>query len=286
MKIRHFLRQKLKKKKSIHYISNKKDLNFLDNHLSQSNIFGLDTEFDWRTTYFPKLSLIQISIEKHLFLIDCLKVNPEKVLKKYLENKSILKIFHSARSDTTVLSKCLNSKTKNVFDIQLAEKILSKGELKSYGKIVKKFFGVVLKKEETNSNWLRRPLSESQINYALDDVDYLLEIYNYQKKNLLKADLLKTVFLLSKKEANLGNQSLKKLRFKKQEKKLSNRSKDIFIWREELAESKNIPPAYIFKDKHLLKLSKIESTDILVKNKVMAIIGDTHLTEKFIYYFL
>lgn len=286
MKIRHFIRQKLKKKRSIHYVSNKKELNFLDKQLSQSTLFGLDTEFDWRTTYFPKLSLIQISIEKHLFLIDCLKVNPEKVLKKYLENKNILKIFHSARSDTTVLSKCLNSKTKNVFDIQLADKILSKGDVQAYGKIVKKFFGVLLKKGETNSNWLKRPLSENQINYALDDVDYLLEIYNYQKKNLVKSDLLKSAFLLSKKEADLGNQPLKKLRLKKNERKFSKRSKEIFMWREEIAELKNIPPAFIFKDRHLLKLSKIESTDTLVKNKVMAIIGDTYLTEKFIYYFL
>jgi ribonuclease D len=286
MKIRHFIRQKLKKKRSIHYVSNKKELNFLDKQLSQSTLFGLDTEFDWRTTYFPKLSLIQISIEKHLFLIDCLKVNPEKVLKKYLENKNILKIFHSARSDTTVLSKCLNSKTKNVFDIQLADKILSKGDVQAYGKIVKKFFGVLLKKGETNSNWLKRPLSENQINYALDDVDYLLEIYNYQKKNLVKLDLLKNAFLLSKKEADLGNQPLKKLRLKKNERKFSKRSKEIFMWREEIAELKNIPPAFIFKDRHLLKLSKIESTDTLVKNKVMAIIGDTYLTEKFIYYFL
>jgi len=286
MKLRYFIRQKLKKKKSIHYVSNKKELNFLDDHLSQNTIFGIDTEFDWRTTYFPKLSVIQISIQKHLFLIDCLKINPEKVLKKYLENKNILKIFHSVRSDTTVLSKCLNSKTKNVFDIQLADKILSKGEIKAYGKIVKKFFGIVLKKGETNSNWLKRPLSENQIDYALDDVDYLLEIFNYQKKSLIKSNSLKDVFLLSKKEAELGNQPLKKLRLKKQEKKLSKRNKEIFMWREELAESRDIPPAFIFKDKHLLKLSKIESKDTLSKNKVMTIIGDTDLTEKFMYSFL
>ena len=286
MRISSLIRYKLRKKKSIEFISDEFELNYLDKELCKCKMFGVDTEFDWRSTYFPKLSLIQISTLEKIFLIDCVKISPKVILKKYIQNKNYLKIFHSVRSDTTVLSKNLDLLTKNVFDIQVAEKLISSNEIKSYGKIVKKFFGVVLKKEETNSNWLRRPLSENQINYALDDVDYLLEIYNYQKKNLLKADLLKTVFLLSKKEADLGNQSLKKLRFKKQEKKLSNRSKDIFIWREELAESKNIPPAYIFKDKHLLKLSKIESTDILVKNKVMAIIGDTHLTEKFIYYFL
>ena len=77
----------------------------------------------------------------------------------------------------------MGSKTKNVFDIQIADKILSNGEIESYGKIVKKFFFVDLKKTETNSNWLKRPLTQDQVNYALEDVDYLLEIFYYQKKN-------------------------------------------------------------------------------------------------------
>ena len=53
-------------------------LDFLDEELSKTNIFGLDTEFDWRTTYFPKLSLIQITANSKLFLIDCLDVDASK----------------------------------------------------------------------------------------------------------------------------------------------------------------------------------------------------------------
>ena len=60
----------------------------------------------------------------------------EKFLKQIFEDKSILKIFHSVRSDTTVLSKNLNLITENVFDIQIAEKLILSDEIKSYGKIV------------------------------------------------------------------------------------------------------------------------------------------------------
>lgn len=279
-------RRALKKKRKINFVSNKKELNLLEIELSKNKIFALDTEFDWRTTYFPKLSLIQISLDGNLFLIDCLKVNPEKILKKYLENKNILKIFHSVRSDTTVLSKCLGCITKNVFDIQVADKILSNAEIQAYGKIVKKFFNITLKKTETNSNWLKRPLSNSQIEYALDDVDYLLEIYGYQKKMLIKIGQLKKTLSISANEASLGNESLKKLRLKKKEKKLSKRNKEIFLWREEIAETENVPPTFIFKDKFLQKLSIIKPEDIHAKTKIMTIIGDTDLTNRFIKTFL
>ena len=68
MKLRFFFRKKFRKKKSTHFISNKDDLSFLNIELSKSKVIGLDTEFDWRTTYFPNLSLIQIATEKKLFL--------------------------------------------------------------------------------------------------------------------------------------------------------------------------------------------------------------------------
>ena len=286
MNFTSIFRRVLKKRRKIYFITNKKELNFLDTELSKNKIFALDTEFDWRTTYFPKLSLIQISLDQNLFLIDCLKVNPKIILKKYLKKKNILKIFHSVRSDTTVLSKCLGCITNNVFDIQVADKILSNTEIQAYGKIVKKFFNISLKKTETNSNWLKRPLSDSQIKYALDDVDYLIEIYGYQKKMLKKVGLLKKVLAISANEASLGNESLKKLRLKKKEKKMSERNKEIFLWREEVAETENVPPTFIFKEKFLQKLSKIKSEDSQAKIKVMTIIGDTELTNKFIKIFL
>ena len=258
----------------------------MDIDLSESKIIGIDTEFDWRTTYFPILSLVQISTLNHLYLIDCLKVDPKIILKKYIENKNILKIFHSARSDTTVLSKCLECKAKNIFDIQVAEKFLENGESKAYGKIVKKYFGIDLKQSETNSNWLKRPLTENQISYAFEDVDFLIDIYYFQKKKLIRNELFEKVFQASKKEADLGNESLKKLRIEKKQKKLSNRNINIFKWREEIAEAQNVPPTYIFHDKYLNKLSKIDRNDNSSKKQIMTIIGDTELTEDFISKFL
>ena len=169
---------------------------------------------------------------------------------------------------------------------QVAEQKINGGEILNYAAIVKKYFSVSLDKSQTNSNWLKRPLSDEQIKYALDDIDFLIEIYNYQVKSLSKINLKNKAVLDSEKEANLGNQSLKKIRLKKIQKKFSKRNIEIFIWREDLAKEGNIPPAYIFKDKHLKKLSKIDPKDNQAKRKIMTIVGDTNLTENFISTFL
>ena len=286
MSIRSFFRRNLKKNKSKFIVDNSEVLDILDEELSRADIIGLDTEFDWRTTYFPKLSLIQIVANSKLFLIDCLKIDPSKVLKKYLESKNYLKIFHSVRSDATVLSKCLNIHSLNVFDIQVADQILSQSNIRSYGKIVKSFFGIELKKSETNSNWLKRPLTQNQIKYAFDDIDFLIEIYGYQKKKLTKIGILKQAFSKSEEEAVLGNSSLKKLRLKRHKNSLSKKDKKIFLWREEVAERENVPPAYIFKDKYIKHLSKIGIEDEFAKKKILKILGDSLTTENFMKRFL
>ena len=68
--------------------------------------------------------------------------------------------------------------------------------------------------------------------------------------------------------------------------KFTKRNIEIFVWREELAEEENIPPAFIFKDKNLKKLSNVKSNDDQAKKKIMTILGDTNFTENFINIFL
>ncbi len=233
--------------------------------LSLEKIIGIDTEFDWRNTYFPKLSLIQISTNKKIFLIDCLKLNSLFKFQSIFEDKNILKVFHAARSDATVLYCSADLKVFNCFDIQVAEKFLSKDDLKSYAKIVFKYLGTRIDKSETNSNWLRRPFTKNQINYAANDVRYLLKIYKKQKKDLEKMKAYLTVSNLTKREVSLGSQKLhiprlKKLKFQKKI------EKDLFMWRENMAMEKNVPPSYIFKDKYFKKILKIYYENISKDN--------------------
>tara|TARA_A100001011_G_C14298615_1_gene839679 strand:- start:989 stop:1837 length:849 start_codon:yes stop_codon:yes gene_type:complete len=244
------------KKNPIFYIDCESELNEILEELSLEKIIGIDTEFDWRSTYYPNLSLIQISTNKKILLIDCLKLNCLSKFKCIFENKKIIKVFHSIRSDVTVLSCRSDLRFTNCFDIQIAEKFLHGEDLKNYGKIVSEYLNLKIDKSETNSNWMKRPFSESQINYAANDVRFLIKIYAKQKKILEKKNAYFTVRDLTKKEVSLGSQKLHipRLRKLKSHKKIE---KDLFMWRENMAMEKNVPPSYIFKDKYFKKIIKI-----------------------------
>ena len=245
----------LKNKKTIYLVESEEDEEFVKESLEEEKYIGIDTEFNWRNTYFPELSLLQISTSSKILLIDCLKCKKLRFLNKILEDKTKVIVMHSSRSDTTVLNTNLKIKLNNCFDIQIAEKFINGGEIKNYGFIVAKYFGYELDKSETNSNWLKRPLTNKQLEYAADDVNFLIPIYKKQLKELKKLKKEKEVISEFRKETLLGNQELYISRLKRL-KKASKEERDIFLWREKHASEKNLPPSYIFEDKFLKKIVK------------------------------
>ena len=261
------------------FVDNKEDMKLMVSELDSENILAIDTEFDWRTTYHPKICLIQIASKNSIYIIDCLKINLKYLTKKLLSDSTKLLIFHSVRSDATVLSSALNVYVKNVYDIQIAEKKISKKDIQAYGEIVKKYCHIKIDKEETQSNWLRRPLSENQINYAANDVRYLIPIYFLQKKILnKKINLYSEVLKESEIQAEKGNEKLYKARLKR--KKMSSFEKKLFLWREKIAEEQNTPISYVFKDRKLKDLShSLKSRNLKMLTKIL---GDNYLAERLI----
>ena len=270
----------LTNKKTIYLIDSDNDINFLISSLENEEILGIDTEFDWRTTYFPTLSLLQIATKGKIFLIDCLQCKNLKNLKNIIEDQDRLIIFHSARSDATVLFTNLHIKVKNVFDIQIAEKIIHGGDIKNYASIVKTYLNISLNKSETNSNWLKRPFTKSQIDYAANDVRFLIKIYNKQKRILEKKNAYFTVKDLTKREVSSGSQKLyiPRLRKFKSQNKIE---KDLFMWRENMAMERNVPPSYIFKDKYFKKILKAYDEDIS-KDTIYEILNNEKLANNLI----
>ena len=251
------IRKFTKKNKKIYFISDSSDFQILNKSLNENTVLSIDTEFDWRNTYFPNLSLLQIGFSNEIYIIDCLACNPTNLVKEFLESISHLKIFHSSRSDATILSKCLGVKTFNCFDIQQGEKIIRRTEIEGYASIVKRYFHTNLDKSQTKSNWLKRPLSLEQIEYAANDVDYLLEIYHIQRKLLDRKNKLQEAINLTNKEVDLGNEDLSNSRIRKIKKKYSKEYLSIFLWREKVAIQENLPPKKILKDENIKKLIHI-----------------------------
>ena len=248
--------------KNTSYINNPKEFQIAVHDIASQKFIGVDTEFTWRDTYLPKLSLIQISTTKNIYLFDYLALKNLEPLKDIFENTLIQKIFHSARGDISVLKTSQDWNIENIFDTQLAESILRNKihDQLSYKKLVKKYFFNDLSKNETNSNWHVRPLSQSQIKYAAEDVNFLIELMNIQSKLLYKHKALDQFKELCSKEKDLGETEfciLRLNRYQKKHKNISALEKEIFIWRENEALNHNIPTNDICKEKNIKLISSL-----------------------------
>ncbi len=138
---------------------------------------GMDTEFIRERTYWPQLALVQLAIGEHILLIDPLAPGMADALRPLLTNPGVLKVMHSASEDLVALSHDCGALPAPLFDTQIAAALCGIGSGMGYQKLVLELTGVALAKGETRSDWLRRPLSASQLEYAADDVVHLGEFH-------------------------------------------------------------------------------------------------------------
>ena len=139
---------------------------------------GLDTEFVRERTYWPQLALVQMAIGNEILLIDPLAPGIAEALRPLLADPSVLKVMHSASEDLVALSHDCGVLPTPLFDTQIAAALCGIGGGMGYQKLVQEITGVALAKGETRSDWLRRPLSDSQLEYAADDVVHLGAIHH------------------------------------------------------------------------------------------------------------
>ena len=139
---------------------------------------GLDTEFIRERTYWPQLALVQMAVGDEVLLIDPLIPGMNEALAQWLADTSILKIMHSASEDLVTFKVACGVLPRPLFDTQIGAALAGIGGGMGYQKLVTAITGVTLPKGETRSDWMRRPLSEAQLQYAADDVEYLFALHD------------------------------------------------------------------------------------------------------------
>lgn len=162
---------------NMQFIESSESLKTFCASLSDADYLAIDTEFVRDKTYYPLLCLIQIASNDALACIDPLKVDDLSPLTDILLNPKIRKIFHAARQDLEVLYITLKCIPSPVFDTQLAATLLGLGDQVGYANLVQHILGVQLDKQHTRADWEQRPLTPAQLEYAADDVRYLIQIY-------------------------------------------------------------------------------------------------------------
>jgi len=166
------------------YIDSIEDLAYLNEELLNKSYVGVDTEFRRTTKDNMRLALLQINDEDEIYLIDTLLIDDPKDKCSFLYSDSVTKILHSCKEDLEAIFSWTNKKMCNVFDTQIANAFLNGDYSVSYRLLVEKKLGIILEKNETRSNWLRRPLTDSQLKYASLDVEYLINLFLDQREEL------------------------------------------------------------------------------------------------------
>ena len=153
--------------------------------LSKEVYLGVDTEFMRERTYYPKLCLIQISGEKDAIAVDALSpdINLSPIL-RLLYNPNITKVFHACRQDMEIFFNLTKKIPYPVFDTQIAAMVCGYGDAISYDKLVKQIVEIEIDKSSRFTDWSQRPLSNTQLKYALSDVTHLRKVYESLAKQL------------------------------------------------------------------------------------------------------
>lgn len=144
-----------------------------------SPMIALDTEFIRRSTYFPKLALLQIASPLHpgQYLIDPHSIDDWQTFTALLANAEVCKVLHAGQEDLEILKRLTGIDVVNLLDTQLAFCCIGGDMQIGYAKMVAHFFQLELNSHYSCSDWLQRPLSAGQCDYAAKDVQFLPAIY-------------------------------------------------------------------------------------------------------------
>ena len=230
-----------------------------------STSLGIDTEFVRERTYRADLGLVQISDGDTAWLVDPIAIGSMEPLTNLLAAPEITKILHSGSEDLEVLLHVLGVLPEPLIDTQIACAMLGQPLQMGYHHAVKWLFDVDIDKDQTRSNWCRRPLTPKQLRYAAMDVvllpmvlrelrlrledcgrwPWLQEDVNRMKQSALNPVTPETAYLRFANNARLEESTLRVLRA-------------LAAWREETAQSKNKARGFVVSDAGLMQLAKIK----------------------------
>jgi ribonuclease D len=246
------------------YIAAQDDLRTLCRQLRERERFALDTEFVGEDSFVPRLELIQVAAEGLCAVIDFPAIGSLDRFADLLHDREIEKVVHAGRQDLELFYSHTGQVPAPIFDTQVAAAMVGYGTQVAYANLVQRILGTKLEKSHTLSNWSQRPLSREQIAYALDDVQFLLPVYEHllaKLETLGRLDWIKEEFTRLESRLGEGSQDVR-LRYQKIRgwDSLKPRSaavlRELAAWREEEARRRNVPRGRVVRDEVLLELAR------------------------------
>ncbi len=246
-----------------------------DDHLAEfcagiaaAPIVAFDTEFVSEDTYQPELCLVQVAAGGRLAVIDPYEVSDLSPFWNLLAEQGRETLVHAGREEFRFCRRAINKRPSKWFDVQLAAGLVGLEFPASYGTLVNKLLGKSLDKGETRTDWRRRPLSDRQLEYALQDVADLEAIRTQLCKRLEKLNRFSWLEF----ELAIWQDDLEAFETSERWRRVSGLSgmspkalaivREVWHWRDAEAERRNWPPRRILRDDLIIELAKRQTSDV------------------------
>lgn len=257
-------------------ITKQAELDKICKDFSKYPFITLDTEFLREKTYYPKLCLIQMSDpEGNAVAIDPLEGSLKlDYFFELLSNKNVLKVLHAARQDLEIFYNLTGKVVEPFYDTQIAAMVCGYGDSIGYDSLVRNITHHTLDKSVQFTDWSKRPLSKKQLEYALGDVIYLVDVYLHLSQYL--EDRNRTSWLYQEEEIladpktyeNDPYNAWEKVKIKSPKPKTLSVLKEIAAWREKKAQDQNIPKTWVLRDDTLADMASQMPKDVSALKKI------------------
>jgi ribonuclease D len=246
-------------------VTQSKDLEECCTYLSGCERLGLDTEFVGEDSYHPHLCLVQVATEDRLILIDPLTTGPLTEFWKLIIDPARLVVVHAGREEVRLCRLWAGQAPGNLFDLQIAAGLVGLAYPLGHGTLVNQLLGVSLAKGETLTEWRDRPLTRSQIQYAFDDVRYLLPLWTRLSAKLTELgrsdwsieEFARLTGQLDSENAEEESEKWRRLRgLGSLDRRRLAIVRALFAWREETAAQTNRPTRAICRDDLLIEIAR------------------------------
>lgn len=251
------------------YISDQEGLEAFVCRAKSSSVLAIDTEFLRERTYYAKLCLMQMATDDEVVIVDPFAVDDLKALVPLLEDAGVVKLFHAGGQDLEIIYRETGVLPKPIFDTQVAAALLGHTMQVGYAALAHSLCGVSLKKTDSFTDWSRRPLSDSQLEYAADDVIYLPEMYRTMRDRLETKGRLSWLvndFAELSEPARYEEDPRLRYRRLKRGSSLSRKqlsaAREAAAWREVEARKRDVPRKWVLTDEQIVEACKREARTI------------------------
>ncbi len=250
-----------------HWVGNSAELKQACDALSRNSAIAVDTEFMRTNTFYPVAALFQLACDEHIYLIDPLTIDDFSPLVDLFLNSEVTKVLHSCSEDMEVFRHFLGCLPEPLVDTQIAASFVGHGLSIGYAALVKELLDIPLEKGETRSDWLRRPLTDSQKHYAEQDVAHLLEAYRLLVEQLHNcgrsawSEEEQQALLQNSKQADTGGEYYRRIKaaWRLSAKELAT-LKLLSDWREQEARDADKPRNHVIAENDLFAIAQRNPT--------------------------